>query len=130
MDSGTIVRGGTVVTPAGTRKLDIVIEGGRIVALAEHAPSGSGADEIDATGLIVLPGGVDGSGESTPRPILDPARLRRFGVLVPAAAHRAREGPGQGGREEDGREEYLGQLTIEERRELEEQERQWREKGS
>ena len=60
MDSGTIVRGGTVVTPAGTRKLDIVIEGGRIVALAEHAPSGSGADEIDATGLIVLPGGVDG----------------------------------------------------------------------
>ena len=60
MDSGTIVRGGTVVTPAGTRKLDIVIVGGRIVALAEHAPSGSGADEIDATGLIVLPGGVDG----------------------------------------------------------------------
>ncbi len=33
-------------------------------------------------------------------------------------------------REEDGREEYLGQLTIEERRELEEQERQWREKDS
>lgn len=33
-------------------------------------------------------------------------------------------------REEGGREEYLGQLTIKERRELEEQERQWREKGS
>lgn len=31
-------------------------------------------------------------------------------------------------REEGGREEYLGQLTIAERRELEEQERQWREK--
>lgn len=33
-------------------------------------------------------------------------------------------------REEGGREEYLGQITLEERRELEEQERQWREKGS
>ncbi len=31
-------------------------------------------------------------------------------------------------REEGGREEYLGQITIEERRELEEQERQWRSK--
>ena len=31
-------------------------------------------------------------------------------------------------RDEGGREEYLGQLTIAERRELEEQERQWREK--
>ena len=31
-------------------------------------------------------------------------------------------------REEGGREEYLGQITIEERRELEEQERQWRNK--
>lgn len=60
MDAGTIVRGGTVVTPAGTRQLDIVIGSGRIVALAEHAPSGSGAEEIDASGLIVLPGGIDG----------------------------------------------------------------------
>lgn len=33
-------------------------------------------------------------------------------------------------REEGGREEYLGQLTIAERRELEEQERQWRERRS
>lgn len=31
-------------------------------------------------------------------------------------------------REEGGRENYLGQITIEERRELEEQERQWRKK--
>ena len=33
-------------------------------------------------------------------------------------------------REEGGREEYLGQLTIAERRELEDQERQWRERHS
>ena len=32
-------------------------------------------------------------------------------------------------REEGGREEYLGQITLEERRELEEQERQWRQQS-
>lgn len=54
----TIVRGGTVVTPTGTSVQDIAIAGGKIVELGT-ALSHPGAQEIDARGLMVLPGGVD-----------------------------------------------------------------------
>lgn len=52
-----VVRDGTVVTAGDTTKCDIGIKDGRIVALAEKL--GSGAQEIDASGRLVLPGGVD-----------------------------------------------------------------------
>jgi dihydropyrimidinase len=52
-----IIRNGLVVTIDGERRCDIGIRDGRIVALEESL---SGAtEEIDACGLIVLPGGVD-----------------------------------------------------------------------
>lgn len=54
----TIVRGGTVVTPTGTSVQDVAIAGGKIVELGA-ALSHPGAQEIDARGLMVLPGGVD-----------------------------------------------------------------------
>ena len=51
------IRGGTVVTAAESVKADIGIRGGRIVAIAERL---EGAPrEIDATGLLALPGGID-----------------------------------------------------------------------
>ena len=53
-----IVSGGTVVTAQGTGRLDVGITGGRIAALARNLP-GDTADEIDASGHLVLPGGVD-----------------------------------------------------------------------
>ena len=56
-----IVRGGTVVTSDGQRRMDIGIRAGQFVALAE--PGGLAADaldELDATGLDVLPGVIDG----------------------------------------------------------------------
>ena len=55
----TIIRGGQVVNPGGVQgKLDIWIDHGRIVQMAEHIDAQS--DEIvDAEGLYVLPGLVD-----------------------------------------------------------------------
>ncbi|MBB1250953.1 dihydropyrimidinase [Rhizobium sp. G21] len=53
----TIVKGGTVVTAADTFRADIGILDGRIAMLAGDLDD---ADEmIDATGLLVMPGGID-----------------------------------------------------------------------
>jgi dihydropyrimidinase len=53
------VTGGTVVTPAGPLSADVVIEDGRIAALARPGPVPAAPDRLDATGCLVLPGGVD-----------------------------------------------------------------------
>src|SRR5271156_6576390 len=57
MELDLVIRGGTVVTAADTGKSDVGVKDGRIVALAEDLPRG--ASEIDASGLLVLPGGID-----------------------------------------------------------------------
>jgi dihydropyrimidinase len=50
------IRGGTIVTASDTFEADIGISGGRIAAIAETID----ADEVvDASGLLVLPGGID-----------------------------------------------------------------------
>ena len=54
-----IIRGGTVVSASGRRRADVAIVGGRIEAVAEVLPGSADAREIDATGLLVLPGVVD-----------------------------------------------------------------------
>ncbi|GAB2479408.1 dihydropyrimidinase [Comamonas humi] len=52
-----VIRHGLVATACETMETDIGIQGGQIVALGKGlAP---GADEIDARGKLVLPGGVD-----------------------------------------------------------------------
>ena len=52
-----VIRGGKVATAADTFFCDIGISDGKIVALAASLPQG--AREIDAKGLLVLPGGID-----------------------------------------------------------------------
>ena len=55
-----LVEGGTVVTAAGRLRADVLVEGERVAAVA--APGGSGtvdAERIDATGKLVVPGGID-----------------------------------------------------------------------
>ena len=52
-----VVRHGTVVTATTTGRCDVGIDGGRITALGEALPPAR--HEIDATGLYVLPGGID-----------------------------------------------------------------------
>ncbi len=54
----TLIRGATVVHAGGTGITDIGIRAGTIAAIGNNL-SGSAPAEIDATGLIALPGGVD-----------------------------------------------------------------------
>jgi dihydropyrimidinase len=52
-----VIRGGTVVTASDTMLCDVGVRDGKIVALAANLPPG--ARDVDATGLLVLPGGID-----------------------------------------------------------------------
>jgi dihydropyrimidinase len=56
-----VLRGDTVVTPQGVGAYDLAIADGRIVAVAAAGclPVGEGTRLIDATGKIVMPGGID-----------------------------------------------------------------------
>ena len=56
-----VVRGGTVVTAAGSRRADVAADGGLITAIeTDLSGPGAGADRvIDATGMLLLPGAVD-----------------------------------------------------------------------
>ncbi len=49
----------TVVTAEGTRQADVGIEGAAIAEVAEAGALGPAREEIDATGLYVMPGAVD-----------------------------------------------------------------------
>ncbi|OLE78471.1 MAG: allantoinase [Actinobacteria bacterium 13_1_20CM_2_65_11] len=53
-----IIRGGAVVTARGVDESDIEIADGRIIAVGANL-GGAAADEIDATGLHIFPGGID-----------------------------------------------------------------------
>jgi allantoinase len=55
--SDLVIRGGSVVTPNGVTIADVAVTEGAISAVGPNLESAS--QEIDATGLHVLPGGVD-----------------------------------------------------------------------
>ncbi|MFH8366809.1 dihydropyrimidinase [Streptomyces sp. NPDC018031] len=63
MSTRTVIRGGLVLTAADELNADVLVEDGKVVALAAHGSAwaqGWTADTtIDATGHYVLPGGVD-----------------------------------------------------------------------
>jgi dihydropyrimidinase len=59
MQFDTIVRGGNVVTPAGTSKTDIGIVGEKIAAIGPDLNGSPGAKIIDASGHHVIPGVLD-----------------------------------------------------------------------
>ncbi len=52
-----VIKGGTVVTAADVSRCDIGVTDGRVVALA--ASLDGGRETIDASGRLVLPGGID-----------------------------------------------------------------------
>jgi dihydropyrimidinase len=56
-----VIRGDKVVTPLGVTACDILISGGQIAAMAGigSIPVPQGTRIIDATGKIVMPGGID-----------------------------------------------------------------------
>ncbi len=55
----TIIRGGTVVTASDTYKSDVGISGDKIVAIAQELNPENATRVIDATGRLVMPGGID-----------------------------------------------------------------------
>ena len=56
-DYDLAIRGGTITTASDTFRADVAVRDGRIAAIAERVDGA--AREIDATGLIVMPGGID-----------------------------------------------------------------------
>jgi allantoinase len=57
MANDIIIRGGTLVTPVGPQQADLAIADGRIAAIGPAL--GGAAEEIDATGLVVMPAIID-----------------------------------------------------------------------
>ena len=55
----TLIRNGTVVTARDTQKADVLIEGERIKEVRAGIPQQSAETLIDATGMYVMPGGID-----------------------------------------------------------------------
>ncbi|MDA8274505.1 MAG: dihydroorotase [Actinomycetota bacterium] len=58
-DPVVVVRGGTVLDATGERQADVVVEGGRVVAVEEGAAVPRRATVLDAGGCVVAPGLVD-----------------------------------------------------------------------
>ena len=56
-----LIRGGTVVTVAGSSRADVALTGGRIVAVDPDLGglAGTAREVVDASGLLVLPGVID-----------------------------------------------------------------------
>ena len=57
--SRKISRNGRIVTAVDDYTADLLVDDGRIVAIGRSLDAGPDAAVIDATGLLVLPGGVD-----------------------------------------------------------------------
>jgi dihydropyrimidinase len=55
----TLIRNGTVVTARETKAADVRIEGGRITEVGPSLPANAADNAIDATGMYVMPGGID-----------------------------------------------------------------------
>jgi dihydropyrimidinase len=55
----TLIRNGTVVTARDTRAADILIENDKIKDVGPGLPADAAARVIDATGMLLLPGGID-----------------------------------------------------------------------
>lgn len=58
--AGTVqIQGGTLVTETALVRADLLVRGERIVGIGESGSLGAADRTIDATGLLLLPGGVD-----------------------------------------------------------------------
>jgi dihydropyrimidinase len=55
---GILIKNGTVVSATGSTRADVLISGEIIAHVAEHIAE-AGHEIIDATGLLVMPGGID-----------------------------------------------------------------------
>ncbi len=54
-----LIRGGTVINHDHSKRADVLIDGGKIIAVGENLARPRGAEVIDAGGCDILPGGID-----------------------------------------------------------------------
>lgn len=59
MSFDTIIRNGSVVTATDTYKADVAIANGKITAISNDLPSENASKILDASGRLVMPGGID-----------------------------------------------------------------------
>ncbi|HEY8769552.1 MAG TPA: dihydropyrimidinase [Thermoleophilaceae bacterium] len=58
MEQGFVISGGTVVTAEGSFRGDVLVEGEQVAAVGRDLDAG-GAEVVDATGRLVMPGFID-----------------------------------------------------------------------
>jgi len=58
-DAELMIRNGLIVTAEGRREADIRVRGEQIVEIGQSLAVTAGSKEVDARGMLVLPGGVD-----------------------------------------------------------------------
>ncbi|HLA63529.1 MAG TPA: allantoinase [Rhodothermales bacterium] len=75
-----LLRGGRVVTDSGVEPLAVGVADGRIVAIAPEI-DGSAREEVDAAGLIIMPGAIDAHVHFN-----DPGRTDWEGIATGSAA--------------------------------------------
>ncbi len=56
---GTLIKNGTVVNATGSQRADVLIEGEKITQVAANISDDSHQIVVDATNLLVMPGGID-----------------------------------------------------------------------
>ena len=54
-----IIRNGSIVTATDTYKADLAIAHGRVAAIASELPTENASKVLDASGKLVMPGGID-----------------------------------------------------------------------
>ncbi|MBQ3893596.1 MAG: dihydroorotase [Mailhella sp.] len=54
-----LLKNADVYCPGGPRRADVLVRGGIIRRIAEAIPGGSGGEEVDLSGCVILPGLVD-----------------------------------------------------------------------
>jgi len=54
----TVIRNGTVVTATDTCRADVGINGDKVTAIAAQLPTENAGRIIDATGMLLIPGGI------------------------------------------------------------------------
>lgn len=54
-----LIRGGTVVNADSSQSADVYIEGNKIAAVGENLDVPTGCEVLDASGQLVMPGGID-----------------------------------------------------------------------
>ena len=61
-----LIQNGTIVNADATAKADLLIDGATIKEIRAGIPASAAEKVVDASGLYLLPGGVDAPGGRTP----------------------------------------------------------------